>query len=116
MGYCIFSSIAVQYSSQPLYNMFYERRVKTMGKKTCRRRDLSASAEKKPRQKREPRPPKDPSLRNKMYRYRLYPTKEQIGKLEWILCRSKELYNAALEERTAAYRMCGVSVDFKMQC
>src|SRR6266700_2171977 len=80
-----------------------------MGKKT-------STAEKKPRQKREPRPPKDPSLRNKMYRYRLYPTKEQIGKLEWILRRSKELYNATLEERTAAYKMCGVSVDFKMQC
>src|SRR6266700_4009094 len=87
-----------------------------MGKKTRRSRDGSASAEKKPRQKREPRPPKDPSLRNKMYRFRLYPTKGEIGKLEWILRRSKELYNATLEERTAAYKMCGVSVDFKMQC
>src|SRR5882724_310195 len=86
-----------------------------MGKKTGRRRDLSTSAEKKPRVKREKRPPKDPSLRNKMYRYRLYPTKNQMSKMEWILRRSKELYNAALEERTAAYRMAGVSVNYDMQ-
>src|SRR5882724_10187236 len=86
-----------------------------MGKKTGRRRDLSTSAEKKPRVKREKRPPKDPSLRNKMYRFRLYPTKNQIGKMEWILRRSKELYNAALEERTAAYRMAGVSVNYEIQ-
>src|SRR5882724_10192817 len=76
----------------------------------------TSTAEKKPRQKREPRPPKDPSLRNTMYLYRLYPTKEQSGKLEWILRRCKELYNAALEERTAAYNLCGVSVTYEMQC
>ncbi|HEY4388122.1 MAG TPA: transposase [Ktedonobacteraceae bacterium] len=50
-----------------------------------------------------------------MYKYRLYPTQKQIGTLEWILRRSKELYNAALEERTAAYKMCGVSVSYQMQ-
>ncbi len=71
--------------------------------------------EKKPRKKREPRPKKDPALRNKMYRYRLYPTRKQIDTLEWILRRSKELYNAALEERTAAYRMAGVSLNYEMQ-
>jgi putative transposase len=71
--------------------------------------------EKKPRKPRKPRAPKDPSLRHKMYRYRLYPTHKQIATLEWILRRSKELYNAALEERSEAYRMCGVSVTFKMQ-
>src|SRR6266702_2475016 len=75
----------------------------------------TSNVEKKPREKLEARPPKDPSLRNKMYRYRLYPTKYQIGKLEWILRRSKELYNAALEERTAAYKMAGVSVNYAMQ-
>ena len=79
-------------------------------------RKKTSNAEKKPREKREKRPPKDPSLRNKMYKYRLYPTKSQIGKLEWILRRRKELYNAALEERTAAYRMAGVSVNYEMQC
>jgi putative transposase len=68
--------------------------------------------EKKPRK---PPAPKDPSLRHKMYRYRLYPTRKQVGTLEWILRRCKELYNAALEERSEAYRMCGVSVTFKMQ-
>jgi putative transposase len=71
--------------------------------------------EKKPRKPRPPRAPKDSSLRYKMYRYRLYPTRKQVGTLEWILCRCKEIYNAALEERTAAYRMCGVSVTFQMQ-
>jgi putative transposase len=71
--------------------------------------------EKKPRKPRKPRAPKNPSLRNKMYRYRLYPTRKQVATLEWILRRSKELYNAALEERTAAYRMCGVSVNYQMQ-
>jgi putative transposase len=50
-----------------------------------------------------------------MYKYRLYPTQKQIGTLEWILRRSKELYNSALEERTAAYKMCGVSVSYQMQ-
>jgi putative transposase len=71
--------------------------------------------EKKPRKPRKPRAPKDPSLRNKMYKYRLYPTRKQVATLEWILRRSKELYNAAIEERTAAYRMCGVSVTYQMQ-
>jgi putative transposase len=70
---------------------------------------------KKPRKERVPRPPKNPNLRNKMYKYRLYPTQKQSNTLEWILRRSKELYNAALEERTAAYKMCGVSISYQMQ-
>jgi putative transposase len=59
--------------------------------------------------------PKDPNLRNKAYKFRIYPTRKQIGTLEWTLRRCKELYNAALEERREAYRMSGVSVSYNMQ-
>ncbi|WP_052568775.1 RNA-guided endonuclease InsQ/TnpB family protein [Ktedonobacter racemifer] len=47
--------------------------------------------------------------------YRLYPTRKQEGTLLWTLRRCKELYNASLEERTAAYKMAGVSVSYGMQ-
>ena len=50
-----------------------------------------------------------------MYKYRLYPTKKQIGTLEWTLRRCREVYNAALEERTSAYKMRGISVSYQMQ-
>jgi putative transposase len=43
--------------------------------------------------------PKSPKLRNKAYKFRIYPTQKQLGKMEWTLRRCKELYNAALEER-----------------
>ena len=61
------------------------------------------------------RKPKNPNLRNKAYKFRIYPTQKQIGILEWTLRRCKELYNAALEERREAYRMSGVSVSYTMQ-
>ncbi len=61
------------------------------------------------------REPKDPNLRCKAYKFRLYPTKKQVGKLEWMLRRCKELYNAALQERRDAYKMCGVSVSYRIQ-
>ncbi len=61
------------------------------------------------------REPKDPHLRCKAYKFRLYPTKKQVGKLEWMMRRCKELYNAALQERRDAYKMCGVSVSYHMQ-
>ena len=56
-----------------------------------------------------------PLLRNKAYKFRIYPTKKQIGTLEWTLRRCKELYNAALEERREAFRIGGVSVSYTMQ-
>jgi hypothetical protein len=68
-----------------------------------------------PKKEKKAREPKDPNLRCKAYKFRLSPTKKQVGKLEWMLRRCKELYNAALEERQAAYRMCGVSVSYRMQ-
>lgn len=58
---------------------------------------------------------KNPLLKCKAYKFRLYPTKKQIGTLEWTLRRCKELYNAALEERREAYRLCGVTVSYRMQ-
>ncbi len=66
-------------------------------------------------EKKKARQPKDPNLRCKAYKYRLYPTTKQVGKLEWMLRRCKELYNAALQERRDAYQMCGVSVSYRMQ-
>ena len=59
--------------------------------------------------------PQDPHVRYKAYKFRLYPTKKQIGTLEWTLRRCKELYNAALQERRDAYQLCGVSVSYRMQ-
>src|SRR5919205_2296588 len=61
------------------------------------------------------RKPKNPKLGNKAYKFRISPTKKQIGTLEWILRRCKELYNAALEERREASRLNGVSVSSHMQ-
>ncbi len=58
---------------------------------------------------------KNPNVRCKAYKFRLYPTKKQIGTLEWTLRRCKELYNAALQERRDAYELCGVSVSYGMQ-
>ncbi|EFH86062.1 putative transposase IS891/IS1136/IS1341 family [Ktedonobacter racemifer DSM 44963] len=53
--------------------------------------------------------------RLKAYVYRLYPTRKQESTLLWTLRRCKELYNASLEERTAAYKMAGISVSYGMQ-
>ena len=58
---------------------------------------------------------KNPNMRRSAYKFRLYPTKKQIGTLEWTLRRCKELYNAALQERRDAYQLCGVSVSYGMQ-
>ncbi|EFH87770.1 RNA-guided endonuclease InsQ/TnpB family protein [Ktedonobacter racemifer] len=54
-------------------------------------------------------------VRVKAYAYRLYPTRKQEGTLLWTPRRCKELYNAALEERTAAYKLAGISVSYGMQ-
>ncbi|GHO94134.1 hypothetical protein KSF_041820 [Reticulibacter mediterranei] len=50
--------------------------------------DANSQKEKKARE------PKDPNLRCRAYKFRLYPTKKQVSKLEWMLRRCKELYNA----------------------
>ena len=51
----------------------------------------------------------------KAFKYRLYPTRKQRDILQFTLDRNRELYNAALEERREAWRMCQVSVNFQMQ-
>src|SRR5207302_7227905 len=51
----------------------------------------------------------------KAFKYRLYPTRKQRDALGFTLDRNRELYNAALEERREAWRMCQVSVTYEMQ-
>jgi putative transposase len=51
----------------------------------------------------------------KMYRYRLYPTKKQETILNQQLALCCDLYNAALQERRDAYRMCGKRISFTQQ-
>ena len=49
-------------------------------------------------------------MSRKTFKYRLYPTKQQEQTLLFFLRRCRDLYNAALEERRAAYQMRTVSV------
>ena len=51
----------------------------------------------------------------KSFKYRLYPTRKQRETLQFTLDRNREIYNAALEERREAWRLCKVSVTFEMQ-
>jgi len=39
----------------------------------------------------------------KAYKYRLYANKRTIEKLQWVLDRCREVYNAGLQERRDAY-------------
>ncbi|GLV59745.1 transposase [Dictyobacter sp. S3.2.2.5] len=73
------------------------------------------SKEKKQTPSKKTRKQKSPRLRNKAFKFRIYPTEKQVGKLEWTLRRCKELYNAALQERRDAYTMCGLSVSYYTQ-
>jgi putative transposase len=52
----------------------------------------------------------------KAYKYRLYPTKKQARVLHEQLALCAELYNAALQERKDAYRMCGKTITLSQQC
>lgn len=54
-------------------------------------------------------------MAKKAFRYRIYPTKKQEETLNRHLSLCGELYNAGLEERREAYRMCGTRVNFSMQ-
>src|SRR5690348_12067253 len=51
----------------------------------------------------------------KTFQYRLYPTKKQQETLQWTLDRCRELYNAALQERRDAWKMCKVSINYEHQ-
>ncbi len=46
------------------------------------------------------------------FKYRLSPTRKQAQAFQWTLDRCRELYNAALQERCDAYRMCHVSLNY----
>lgn len=46
------------------------------------------------------------------YKYRLYPTKAQIEFLHGELREACSLYNAALQERIGAYKLCGKSINY----
>ena len=50
-------------------------------------------------------------MAKKAFRYRIYPTKKQEETLNRHLSLCGELYNAGLEERREAYRMCGTRED-----
>src|SRR3989442_3839385 len=51
----------------------------------------------------------------KAYKYRLYANTATTDKLQWVLDRCRELYNAALCERKEAWRMAGESIDYYEQ-
>src|SRR5258708_29449556 len=68
---------------------------------------MSNKAKTKPKQEARPR---------KTYLFRLYPTHKQSNTLEQWLGLCCPLYNAALDERTRAYRMAGVSLSYEHQC
>ncbi len=51
----------------------------------------------------------------KAFKFRLYPTHKQAETLQWTLDRTRELYNAALQERRDAYRMAGKSISYYEQ-
>jgi putative transposase len=51
----------------------------------------------------------------KSFKYRLYPTGKQARTLQWTLDRTRELYNAALQERRDAYRTSGLSLNYYSQ-
>ena len=51
----------------------------------------------------------------KSCKYRLSPTRKQVETLQWTLDRTRELYNAALQERRDAYRMCHKSITYYEQ-
>src|SRR5215467_7468740 len=51
----------------------------------------------------------------KSYKYRIYPTKKQARLLNAQLTLCAELYNAALQERRKAYKLCGTNISFSQQ-
>jgi putative transposase len=51
-----------------------------------------------------------PPTTRKTFKYKLKPTPEQERAMAFILRRCRELYNAGLEERCAAWQQCSVSI------
>ncbi len=57
----------------------------------------------------------EPPTIRKTFKYKLQPTAEQEGAMEFILRRCRELYNAGLQERRDAWQQCGVSITAASQ-
>jgi putative transposase len=51
----------------------------------------------------------------KTFKYKLLPTPVPVQALTTVVWRCRELYNAGLQERTAAWEQCGITVTFAMQ-
>jgi|GraSoi_2013_60cm_1033757.scaffolds.fasta_scaffold08541_3 putative transposase len=51
----------------------------------------------------------------KTFKYKLKPTPQQERTMAFVVRRCRELYNAALQERRDAWRMCGVSITAASQ-
>jgi putative transposase len=54
-------------------------------------------------------------MSKRAYTFRLYPTRKQAETLQWTLDRARELYNAALQERRDAYRLCHKTIPYYEQ-
>src|SRR5436190_22596305 len=52
---------------------------------------------------------------HKAFKYRIYPSHAQVTTLECWLAQCCELYNAALQERRDAWKICKKSVTYKEQ-
>jgi putative transposase len=59
--------------------------------------------------------PMDEQTVRKTYTYKLQPTAEQAGAMEFVLRCCRELYNAGLQERRDAWHTCGVSITAASQ-
>src|SRR5689334_938104 len=51
----------------------------------------------------------------KTHKYRLYPTPKQQEQLQWTLDRTRELYNAALQEQREIYKYTGKGTTYNAQ-
>src|SRR5438045_755919 len=51
----------------------------------------------------------------KAYKFRIYPNNTTENRLQWVLDRCRELYNAALQERKEAYKYAGKTISYYEQ-
>ena len=51
-------------------------------------------------------------MQRRTFKYRLYPSKEQVAALEHQLSEARSLYNAAVQERRDAWHMQKVSLNY----
>src|SRR5258707_13017185 len=87
--------------------LYTESMDETSYKSTLSNKSISNKAKTKPKKEAKPR---------KTYLFRIYPTHKQSNTLEQWLGLCCQLYKAALDERTSAYRMAGGSPSHEHQC